>query len=219
MAENKDGKERRKYPRVLLELSSKVLSIEIVGYGETLIFDMSYQGAAFSQPKDRRIEDVDLTVALQINAEGETASIEARTVRVSDDVVAVHFEEISVEARMIIDRVVTDRIVGLNMVLIDSKHYAGKDDFTSWFHGPKETNLYLWDQEGALIRAQMEMAEASMVYEGDSIMFENKQTPGKETLLNNDQIAQKVYAIIHQMDSELPLFQDFKKIVEEHVAD
>ena len=75
-----------------------------------------------------------------------------------------NFKKISVPARIIIDRVVTDRIIGLNMSLIDPKHYSEKSDYSFWFHGPKDTNLYLWMPGQVLQKAQLEMADAALVY-------------------------------------------------------
>ncbi len=217
MSKNDSVKDRRKYQRVLVEPSSKVLSVTLVGYGKTLVFDMSYDGAAFAQPKEKKVSDVDQALVLHLQTDVDEATINATSVRVNDEVVAVHFDKISLEARVIIDRVVTDRIVGLNMNLIDPKHYSGKADFSFWFHGPKDTNLYLWMQGSELIKAQMEMASAAMVFEDDMLLFENKSiTQGVKTL-NNQQIARKILAIVEQIESDLPALTEFKNLIYSHV--
>ncbi len=219
MSKEDSVKDRRMYQRVLVEPSSKVLSVNLVGYGKTLVFDMSYEGAAFAQPKEKKVNDVDQALVLHLQTEVDEASINATSVRVNDEVVAVHFNNINVEARIIIDRVVTDRIVGLNMDLIDPKHYSGKADFSFWFHGPKETNLYLWMHGGQLTRAQMEMANAAMVFEDDMLLFENKSSQEGVKTLNNDQIARKVQAIVEQIESDLPALIEFKNLIDSHVED
>jgi hypothetical protein len=217
MAKSDSVKDRRKYQRVLVEPSSKVLQVTVTDYGPTLVFDMSYEGAAFAQPKERKVESVDQPIRLHLKTDVDEAAIAAKTVRVSDEVVAVHFKDISVAARIIIDRVVTDRIVGLNMALIDPKHYSAGADFSFWFHGPKDTNLYLWMQEGELVKAQMDMSGSSMVMDEDMILFENKKSGEGVPVLNNQQIALKVYSIIRQIESELPALVRFKEKVKEHV--
>jgi hypothetical protein len=216
MAKNDSLKDRRKYQRVLVEPSSKILTATVVDHGPTLMFDMSYEGAAFAQPKDKKIDNVDQILQLHLKTDIDEATIPARAVRVSQEVVAVHFEDISTEARIIIDRVVSDRIIGLNMSLIDPKHYSGKADYSHWFHGPKETNLYLWALGEKIHKAQMEMSEAVMLVNDEMLLFENKVV-GDSKPLNNDQIARKVQAIIEQMDMDIPALHEFKKIVKDHV--
>lgn len=188
------------------------------GFGKTLVFDMSYDGAAFAQPKEKKISDVDEPIVLKLETEIDQATIKARAVRVSQEVVAVQFIDIGVDARVIIDRVVTDRIVGLNMILIDPKHYSGKSDFQYWFHGPKETNLYLWTENDQLVKAQMDMANASMMFEDDMLLFENKAVVEGVPVLNNQQIARKVHAITEQIESDLEAINQFKKLILDHVS-
>lgn len=218
MSKNESVKDRRRYQRVLVEPSSKVLSVSVEGFGKTLVFDMSYDGAAFAQPKEKKISDVDEPIVLKLETEIDQATIKARAVRVSQEVVAVQFIDIGVDARVIIDRVVTDRIVGLNMILIDPKHYSGKSDFQYWFHGPKETNLYLWTENDQLVKAQMDMANASMMFEDDMLLFENKAVVEGVPVLNNQQIARKVHAITEQIESDLEAINQFKKLILDHVS-
>ncbi len=217
MSKNDSVKDRRKYQRVLVEPSSKVLSVNLVGFGKTLVFDMSYEGAAFAQPKEKKVNEVDQPVVLHLQTDIDEATIDATSVRVNDEVVAVEFQNISVEARIIIDRVVTDRIVGLNMALIDPKHYSGKADFSFWFHGPKDTNLYLWMLGDNLVKAQMELADATMAFEDDMLLFENRSVQSGVPTLNNQQIARKIQAIVEQVETDLPALVQFKKLIEAHV--
>ena len=54
MSQNDSVKDRRKYQRVLVEPLSEGLISEIVDFGRTLLFDMSYEGAALAQPKEKK---------------------------------------------------------------------------------------------------------------------------------------------------------------------
>ena len=216
MSKSESVKDRRKYQRVLVEPSSKVLNVEVLDHGPTLMFDMSYEGAAFAQPKKKKISDVDETITLHLKTEVDEAKIEAQTIRVNDEVVAVQFKQISVEARIIIDRVVTDRIVGLNMVLIDPKHYSHKMEFNYWYHGPKETNLYLWGTEDHLEKAHFEMANGVLIFEDDMITTENKDLMEGLPVLNNQQIVLKVLSIIQQIESEMPSLNSFRDMIRDH---
>ena len=145
MKNNPNVNDRRKYQRVLVDTQREDLKVFVLDHGSCEVFDMSYEGAALSQPDDR-VSDVEKDLIIHLKTSVDEATIPAVSVRISETVLAVNFRKIDVAARLIIDRVVSDRIVGLNMQLIDSRHYSQQADFTHWFHGPKDTNLYLWTQ-------------------------------------------------------------------------
>lgn len=216
MGKSDSLKDRRQYQRVLVE-PSKALTVEVAGFGPTLVFDMSYSGAAFAQPKDKKIEKVEETVTIVLKTEVDNASIPAKVVRVNPEVVAVEFDDIDPAARVIIDRVVTDRIVGLNMSLIDSKHYNAHAQFSHWYHGPRETNIYLWWTGTKLEKAQMDTDKAVLIFEDDSFLFENKGTGAGGNTLNNQQIALKAHAILQQMESDEMALIQFKEMLAKHV--
>ncbi|MEM7647031.1 MAG: PilZ domain-containing protein, partial [Pseudomonadota bacterium] len=209
MADQKKADERRKYERVPIESTSKSLEIDVEGHGPALIYDMSYSGAALSQPRIKRVQEVDQIISLVLKTSVDQATIPARVVRANNDVLAVEFKNINVNARVIIDRMVTDRIVGLNMELIDNRHYSVKSDFSFWFHGPKETNLYLWALGSELVKAQLDMGTALLVFENDSFLSENKKTAGVSTSLNNQQIVLKALSIVAAMDHDIKALKDF----------
>lgn len=211
-------KDRRKYQRVVVEPAEQSLKLTIVDHGATQLFDMSYEGAALAQPKTKKVASVDDTIDLHLQTDIDEATIPCRAIRVNEQVIAVKFNRISAEARVIIDRVVTDRIVGLNMALIDPKHYSIRADFDFWFHGPKDTNLYLWLENDKLVKAHLEMANAALIYEEDSFLFENKTSMVGLGSLNNHQISKKAWAIVEQMSSEMPALIEFKSIVKDHVS-
>ena len=75
MAKSDSVKDRRKYQRVLVEPSSKVLQVTVTDYGPTLVFDMSYEGAAFAQPKERKVESVDQPIRLHLKTDVDEAAI------------------------------------------------------------------------------------------------------------------------------------------------
>ena len=208
------GKDRRKYQRVVVDMSEQLL-VEIEGHGEALVFDMSYSGAAISQPQAKAVDSSKEKLQLLLKTTVDKAEVPAKIVRVGEDVIALSFEELSVDARIIIDRVVTDRIVGLNMNLIDPKYYSQKVDFNHWFHGPRDTNLYLWESDNQLDRAQLELDSCSLIYSEEGIFFESKGGKGAKTL-NNQQITRKALAIVEQMDHDIESLSAFKKSLVSH---
>lgn len=218
MSQKDSVKDRRKYQRVLVEPLSEGLISEIIDYGRTLLFDMSYEGAALAQPKEKKLNSIGHAFILHLKTAVDEAHLKAQVIRANEEVIAVKFVEIDVAARIIIDRVVSDRIIGLNMSLISPKHYSANADFNEWYHGPKETNFYLWQQGRDLVRAQIDLASATLVYEMDSFFFENKELDSKVfPKLNNQQIALKVHAILQQMDTGSAALEQLKNIVATHV--
>ena len=214
MANNdQGGRERRKYERVLVHPDQDSLRVKIVGHGPTQIFDMSYQGAALGQPKNRPISDTTAPLNLEFSTEIDQAVVPVRVVRLTEELVAVEFTNVPVPARIIVDRVVTDRIVGLNFRLVEPEHYAVDQDFNYWFHGPKETNLYLWGAS-QLERAQFDTPLGSVIYEDDIFLIETQRIGGKPGL-NNHQMRAKALAVLEQVKSELAPFVEFRDRVRE----
>ena len=208
-------KERRRYQRVSLPEDLESLFVEVAGHGPCQIFDMSYNGAALSQPSDNPVEDIEKEIKLLLKVQGQSVEIGARPVRLTADRMALAFSEIEAPARLLIDQLVHDPMVGLNMVLIEKKHYSVHSDFSHWFHGPKETNLYFWFEKGQLEKAELDLGTALVFYSAEGFLFENKSQG--EGLLNNGQMARKALAILSQMDASIEPIQIFKSLLDKHV--
>ena len=212
-------KDRRKYQRVHFEASPQSLSVNIEGYGASVVFDMSYNGAALAQPSQKPVENAGDLIKIHLVTEIDKATVEARIVRATAKAIACEFIDIPSTARIIIDRLVTDRMIGLNMQLIDPSHYSPQSDFSHWFYGPKETNLFLWAKGDKLTRAQFNLNNVVLVYEDDEFFFENKDATNVDLpKLNNQQILQKASAIITQMHSNVQPLMDFKKLIAEQIG-
>lgn len=213
------GKDRRKYQRVHFEASPQSLAVTIEDHGASVVFDMSYNGAALAQPTEKAVENVGDIIKVHLVTEIDQATVEARVVRATAKAIACEFLDIPSTARIIIDRLVTDRMIGLNMQLIDSSHYSPQADFSHWFYGPKETNLFLWSQGDKLIRAQFNLNNVVLVYEDDEFFFENKDAANPDIpKLNNQQVLMKASSIITQMHSNLKPLEVFKKVIAEQIG-
>ena len=215
--ENKNQKERRRHPRVSVDKSSPGIKATIKDWGESTIFDVSFGGAALSQPQDKKVDSSDSPLCLILETAEKKAEIKAKVIRVNDRVVALEFDQQDAKARQLIDELVSDRIVGMNMNLIDSKHYSVKADFGFWFHGPKDTNLYLWTRGEQLEKAHLEMGTSLLVFEHDSFLIENKTTLASPNRLNNQQIFVKAWSILEQMSANISPLQQLKKLLLDHV--
>ncbi|MCB0378403.1 MAG: PilZ domain-containing protein [Bdellovibrionales bacterium] len=218
MSQDGDVKDRRKYQRVHFEASPHTLAVSVEGYGNSVVFDMSYSGAALAQPQEKRIDQTDQPIKINLVTDIDKAAIEAKVIRATKDMVATEFLSVPVEARIIIDRMISDRMIGLNMHLIDPSHYSAHAHFTHWFHGPKETNLFLWARGDDLDKAQFDLNNVSLIFEDDALFYENKETVANAPLLNNQQVIRKALAIITQMRSNVKPLNELKKIIEEQAG-
>ena len=221
-----DSPDRRRYPRIPVGASQQKILLRIVDYGPAQLFDMSYMGAALSQPEGKKLTRIGEIIVLHLKSDIDAGKLKAEVVRFNDQTLAVHFKDVGASVRVIIDRLVTDRIVGLSMNQMDPKDFDSQSDFSHWFHGPKETNLYLWEEKGSLCRAQMDMASVSLSYGKNAFIFENKDAFVLENKagfqagvvkLNNQQIVRKALAIIGEMDLNHPSVHEFHSLLSNHV--
>ncbi len=219
MSDTFDGsKDRRKYPRLPMDNQKKGgLSLQVVDHGPAFFFDMSYKGAALSQPGEKKIAKVGLLITLDLKSDRDRGQLKAKVVRFNDKSLAVHFEDVGATTQVIIDRLVTDRIVGMNMKMMDPKNFGSKSDFDYWFHGPKETNLYFWVKNNSLSKIHFDIAHISILYEDDHLIFENKEGFQAGVLkLNNRQIALKALSVLQEMDMELPHIRELHDLLKDH---
>ena len=212
------SKDRRKHPRVPVDSpKEKGINLQVVDHGPSFFFDMSYKGAALSQPKEKKITKAGQLITLDLKSDRDQGQLKAKVVRFNDKSLAVHFEDVGVTTRVIIDRLVTDRIVGMNMKMMDPKNFGSKSDFDYWFHGPRETNLYLWVKNDFLSKVHFDIASISILYEDDHLIFENREGFQAGVLkLNNRQIALKALSVLQEMNREFPHIREFHDLLKDH---
>ena len=209
--------DRRKYQRVQFDASPQTLAVTIVGYGGSVVFDMSYSGSALAQPEEKKVVTTGGTVSIHLKSGEIESTVESRVVRCTDKIFAVEFLTVPSDARILIDRLISDRMIGINMNLIDPKHYNTQSGFSHWFHGPKETNLFLWSTNDKLSKAQLDLNNVVLIYEDDSFIFENKGESKGFPALNHQQIMQKALSIISQMHSNVVPLNELKSMLEQQL--
>lgn len=178
MSQNLNQNQRR-FPRIFLQEAGlesgqqKVRTVPaLVGAkaswadGEPIdVIDLSYIGAALRRPR-HSTPVVGAQVRLQFLFAGQDTrveSIEAKIVRVSEQLVAVQFLELSATARLALERFLEAKIIGLHMRPIDAKFFAksvsGAGEFTHWFHGPNNANVFLWYESLTCMKAVVELGD------------------------------------------------------------
>lgn len=144
---------KRRYPRIVIPNEKSDLHTIIginaqIPSGEKVpVLDLSYAGAAILKPATEE-ETVGSSLPLQFYVEGHLLKpVNAEIVRTSDTAVGVRFGQMSPETRLDFDKIMSDKMLGLNthrvrtdlLNLRDRKH-----NLTHWYHGPKDTNIFIW---------------------------------------------------------------------------
>jgi len=171
------GLERRRFERVALNLdwgkAKPILGAKIMWpNGESgEVLDMSYQGLAGMRPALYEIK-VSQKVQVHMDLPGEqSANLVGRVVWFNDTMVGLEFSPLDLDTRALIDEFLEDRLVGLHLRSIDRRYFKEGESFSHWYHGPKETNIYLWiSVKGDLERAIIEMEGQSLVYENGELL-------------------------------------------------
>ncbi len=215
--------ERRRYSRVQMQGVGAMisgLSVELVGVGPVELVDLGYGGAAFSQPEKARVSLTGEIINLDFFMNGKKGhTLTARVARLTDQMFAVEFVEASKNMKTFVDQLISNRMVGLNMNLVDPQFYRGKESFAYWFHGPKGTNLFLWENNGALQKATMDFPDVALHWENGKFNIDNKMNRG--TQLQGPALGEGLLRlaaeILSQMRSNVDLLVVFKKVVNEKV--
>lgn len=212
--------ERRKHRRVQVQsIGSSIsgLSVELIGTGPVELFDIGYGGAAFSQPENARMSLTGELVSLDFFLHGEKAqNVKGKVVRLNDDIFAIEFSDPSPQTKKFVDQLISHRMVGLNMNLIDPQFYRGKESFTYWFHGPKSTNLFLWEENGVLKKATLDLIDLALHWENGQFQIDNKMTSGLAKVQGpalGEGVFRLAAEILSQMRTNIEVLEEFKKAV------
>lgn len=166
----------RKYPRVVLPLHEKDLH-QIVGVKAAVIsgpqvpvLDLSYGGAALEFGPSSSNYKVGDKLGIQFVYEGNMLKPAAsEVVRLSPHAVAVKFKEMTPETRLGFDQIIKDKMIGLNTYQIRSEllnPFERSQDLSCWFHGPRDTNIFIWQRHGHIDKAVIEFDYYLINYEG-----------------------------------------------------
>ncbi len=218
-----EREERRRYSRVQVQGVGAMisgLSVELVGVGPVELVDLGYGGAAFSQPEKARVSLTGEIINLDFFMNGKKGhTLKARVARLTDQMFAVEFVEATKNMKTFVDQLISNRMVGLNMNLVDPQFYRGKESFAYWFHGPKGTNLFLWENNGVLQKATMDFPDLALHWENGKFHIDNKMNRGNKLQgpALGEGLMRLAAEILSQMRSNVDLLDAFKKVVTEKV--
>lgn len=163
------SKDPRRYRRALLQAEGKgpiqeiASALAVIDGKNRPIVDLSYSGFAVlrdvGESKNERQEPGQKTeVKIQL---GVSLPVEVRVVvaRLSERVVAYEFAQMTADLRVAIEKFLDPKMIGLNMKSIDRNYFASGETFAVWYCGPRDTNFFLWNQQGRLEKALIQLGD------------------------------------------------------------
>jgi hypothetical protein len=171
---------KRRYPRIVIPTEKTDLHT-IVGInaqvpsGEKVpVLDLSYNGAAIVRP-GKHTEKIGTNIPLQFVFENHMLKpVQAEIVRTSDSAVGLRFGEMSPQTRLDFDKMMSDKMLGLNTHRVRTDLLNSRDrrhNLSHWYHGPKDTNIFVWMWENKLLRFKIEVDYQLIEFEEGNLSF------------------------------------------------
>lgn len=161
----KNAEDNRRYKRIYLpsdvyeapQISNA--SAEWPRGAKSFLYDISYSGAALSAPREGLLTiESGQIMPLKLSL-GDQASFSAhvKVIRVTSEIVGVNFEELPTDGHRAIEKFLQIKLIGAYMRLVDPKLYSPEQTFHFWYHGPKDTNIFIWTLHEALEKFSIEL--------------------------------------------------------------
>lgn len=166
----KVAKDPRRYKRASLQVEGVGAAQEIASAsaqyrGETFaVVDLSHTGIALLRTRENSklapspaggvAEPMTITLGML-----PPKSIQVQPVRSSDRVLAFELVSVPTDARLLIDRFLDPKMIGLNMRAVDRSYFSSGETFSLWYCGPRDTNFFLWMSSSRLERALLQLGE------------------------------------------------------------
>lgn len=168
------GRDRRRYPRIFLqsaEAFQKLIGGQVrwAGGATTDLLDLSYTGAAAGQPGSLMLEKGQIVGLSFILAGHAPVDVSGRVIRADGQIVGLQFDALSPEARLAFETFLSDNLLGLSLKKVDPSMFRGSQDFNHWYHGPKDTNVFVWMRGPILTKAIVEIDNQILVLDGGKL--------------------------------------------------
>jgi hypothetical protein len=229
----KNQSDGRRYPRVFLTKGiqdfDKIGGLEVKWPGGfvTGVLDISYIGAAIVKTskitqKFAKGETIEFLFSF---ANGPTdVPFDGEVIREDEKAIAVYFPELSLKARRALEGFLKQKLIGLNTKLVDSKYYIKEQDFDFWFHGPNQTNVFIWGNLEHVRKVTFEINNEVMTFEkGKFYLSESRsflQVPTEDYAHRVNNPAERellkekaTKKVVHEVISLLSQMEDYTGIV------
>lgn len=171
---------RRRYPRIVIPSEKNDLhtivgvNAQIPSGQKVAVLDLSYAGVAILKTAEK--EKIGDALPLQFYFEGSLLKpVEAEIVRTSDTAVGLRFGVMSPETRLDFDKIMSDKMLGLNTHRVRTDLLNSRDrkyNLTHWYHGPKDTNIFIWIRNERNIEKFIIEVDYQMIdFERDEMTF------------------------------------------------
>lgn len=104
--------------------------------------------------------------------------VDCRVIRGETRLLTVEFLRLTQSQYKTIDSFFTSEFIAEHMQEIPSSNFAPEQTFQHWFHGPMDTNLYLWRNLNGISRITFEFVENIFVWDEHGLMV----GPSRDTL-------------------------------------
>lgn len=172
-----EGIDRRKFPRLLLaHPDGQYHKLEGLQFlwpkgGKSQVLDLSYSGLAVSSQGFLDLVKLGdyIEAHLLLPGDGQVQiPLSVRVVRKTAQVLGFRIDSTSPEGRIKIDQVMKDLIVAENIRKLSPHLLHSSLQCDVWYHGPFDTNLFLWKEGSNLVKAYVEYDNSVLVYENGS---------------------------------------------------
>lgn len=185
-----EGIDRRKYPRLLLAHPDgqfeKLDGLQFLWPkgGKSQILDLSYSGIAISS--HGYLDQIKLGDYLEANillpgAEQHQIPVAVRVVHKTAQMIGFRIDSTSPEGRIKIDQVMKDVIVGENIRKMSPHLLHSSLQCDVWYHGPFDTNFFLWKDGMSLKKAFIEYDNSVLVYENEAFRVARTSSTADES--------------------------------------
>ncbi|MEY4616509.1 MAG: hypothetical protein RJB66_1469 [Pseudomonadota bacterium] len=166
--------DRRKFPRLLLahpdghfDLMGGLQFLWPKG-GKSPVLDLSYSGLAINGHgfmDNIKLGDYVEGNILLPGEDQQQVQVALRVVRKTATVIGFKIDSTSPEGRIKIDQTIKDYIVAENIREMQPELLKGHLDCDTWYHGPFDTNFFIWKDGFSVAKAYIEYDNTVLVYE------------------------------------------------------
>jgi hypothetical protein len=201
----------RRFQRVPLKNISEDLrtitgaKVGFSDFRDLKIYDISYRGAAFEAPSNCMLEPRDeVLLNMYLADEPRPLEVRARVVWTITRMIGVEFQPLDSEQRKMLDHFLRSKLAGNMLRQIDPQYVSDHENVDYWFHGPNDTNIYIWHYQGNLTKAVVELFEHVFYYENRQLVqsersLEDGSWTGKNIILQQEAI-HRVIGLLSQVE-------------------
>jgi hypothetical protein len=180
----------KRSPRILLALDRDHLTplsgvrLQWPNRSESAVFDLNFAGLAASTQVQSLVNTVTIDklkighvfdLALKIQGLSEPLPVKLKVISQTAQVIGFAFDTISAQGRLAIEQTCKDALIGQHLREESSSHLHPHLQADSWWHGPFDTNLFLWREDGREL--------SKVVIEYDNLIWIYQ--PGKVSLVRS----------------------------------